>query len=1121
VNSQAENNDQPGSNLKVRYHQWTLPVLASLCLLSLSQVNMTLFHTVAELFAIGIAIMSYVVAWNTFQFSRNRILLFLGCGYFWIGTIDLMHALSFENVMIIQNITEGTTIQFWIVARYFEAFILLAAPLTLTWKFKPKQLFVYLGIISIVAITLVFNDQVPTMYDPQEGLTTVKIFSEYIIISILALAALVIIRKGNHIDQETKNLLLISIVLTICAELCFTLYTGFGGVAIILGHIFKLLSFWAIYFALIESSLLKPFQSLTQVVNSYDAMADATVIINEFGQIKKANKAVRTMKNETVLGLNCHDVLHPASIDITSCPVCNAIQNKIPIQGFEFEDTETNRWYEASLSGIHFSDEYTAMVHSIREITLKKRTEQKFTSLNRLYRVLSHTNQAIARIPDRDLLLQRICDIAIEHGEFKMAWIGHIKGFIIQPKFTAGEESGYLREMKMRSDDSEWAKGPVGVAVKMQKVACVNSVTTDPSFAPWRTAAMNREYASLAAVPIKLNGQVIAVFTLYSTQEGVFDSDMLSLLSSLSDDISAALFHIDQAQLKLQADFTIRKLSSALEQGADAVIITDTRWIIEYVNQKFIELTGYTEKEILGQNISILKAQNHNDHNDTVTNIRNNPELLWKNLSAGISWRGETLSRKKNGEVFWSMGSMSPIKNNAGDITHFVSTSVDNSKLHKAQETIQKLAFYDPLTKLANRRLLMDRLENSIVSANRNNEKVAVLLCDLDNFKKINDSLGHDNGDLLLQHVSRVLKQKVRTEDTVARLGGDEFTLVICGIKSADSVIQIANKILTELEVPIVLSSNQIAVSSSIGIAIYPQDGHDSKELLRNADLAMYHAKNEGKNRFQFYQQQMNEKAKTRLSLESKLRKAIRSEKFELFYQPQVNLLNDKIVGFEALIRLRDDELGIINPDQFIPLAEESGLIGIIGDWVIKQAYSDWQTLHDSGFTGMKMAINVAAYQFRNSEQLCETIEKLIKNHPNCPANMFTVELTESTLIENIDSTIATLIDLKGLGINLSIDDFGTGYSSLNYLKSFPIDQLKIDKTFIQDLLIDPNVEAITTAIIVMAQKLGLKVIAEGIEKQGQCEFLVKNGCELAQGFLYYKPISMSQLMTISKDHFL
>lgn len=1097
--------EQQGCIQVIKPHKhWLLPLFACLALAPVSLINMALFHTLVELFAIGIAIMSFIIAWHTFKFSHNRILLFLGCGYFWIGVIDLLHTLSFQGVAIIQDTSGGLTIQLWVVARYLEALLLLAAPIALNRQAKPTSLFILFGSVSILAVTAAFTGRLPQMFIPGEGLTNTKIISEYIIIAMLAYAIFGFAKKQTTIEQKTKNLLLVSIILTICAEICFTLYSGLGELPIILGHLFKLLSFWAVYFALIKSSLLKPFKSLTQIVNSYDVTIDATVVIDDTGIIHKANKVVRDNTNTSVVGADCHDILHPSSFKKSDCPICKAIVARVPLQGFEYEDKTRKQWFEANLSGIHGNNKHTAMVHTLRDITFRKRAEQKFSSLNRLYRVLSHSNQAIARTQDRNVLLQKICDIAIEHGKFKMAWIGYIHGLDVQPTYIAGSESGYLREMKMRVDESPLSKGPVGIALRMKKVACVNNVKTEPDFAPWRAAAIERGYASLATVPLIINNQVIAAFTLYSTHEGVFDADMLALLSSLSDDISAALFHIEQAQLKLQAESTIHKLSSALEQSEDAVIIIDTKTIIEYVNPRFITLTGYSEKEILGQRISILKAD-----------ADNTSEQLWLDLFKGTGWRGEILSRKKNGEEFWAMQSISPIKNEIGEITHFVSTSVDNSQLHEAQETIKNLAFYDPLTKLANRRLLMDRLEHDIISAERHNELAAVLLCDLDNFKTVNDSLGHDYGDILLQHVSEVLTQSVRAEDTVARLGGDEFTLVVSGINGEDCITNIASTILSKLKRPITLSGKQIAVSSSIGIAIYPQDGQDSQALLRNADLAMYHAKETGKNQFQFYQQEMNEKAHNRLILENKLKQAIEQSEFELHYQPQVNISNGNIIGFEALIRWRNSELGLTLPDQFIPLAEETGLISEIGEWVITQAYKDWQTLHEMGFKNTRMAVNVAAHQFKHPDQLCNTIETAIKDNPNCPANMFTIELTESTLIDDIDGTITTLNILKTLGVSLSIDDFGTGYSSLNYLKRFPFDQLKIDKSFVQDILLDRNVEAITTAILLMAKKLDMKVIAEGIEEQGQSDFLLDQGCELAQGFLYYKPMPLDELKNL------
>lgn len=1093
------------------YQHWYIPAIASLLLAPISLVNMALFHTLTELFAIAISVMSFVVAWNTFPFSRNRMLLFLGCGYFWVGIIDLLHTLSFKDVVIIQNIEGGVTIQFWIIARLFESIILLLAPLALTRSINPKYLFVILGMFFSLAIGAVLTGFVPTMYIPGEGLTNIKIVSEYIIISMLVMAMIGYLRQGDKLEKETKQLLLISIVLTIFAELCFTLYMGLGELPIVLGHIFKLLSFWAIYIALIEFTLLKPFKSLTDIVTSYDTTLDATVVVDEFGKIHEANKMVRDKSNKVVIGLNCHDVLHPASINVNDCPICQSIADKLPMQGFEFEDPDNHCWYEASLSGIHFSNEYSAMVHTLRDITARKHDELKFISLNRLYRVLTHSNQAITRTPDRDVLLQRICDIAIEYGGFEMVWIGRIEGVVVKPLFFAGAESGYLRKTSMRTDDSQWSKGPVGIAVKRQAVSCVNNVKTDPDFAPWRAAAIKRGYASLAAVPLNIYGQVVAVFTLYSTQEGFFDDDMLSLLRSLSDDISTALFHIEQVQLKVQAESNVQKLSRALEQSADAVVITDSLFAIEYVNHRFIELTGYRESEVIGKNIAILQADTDED---------SSLQKMLGNLSEGVSWRGETLSRKKNGDTYWSMQSISPIKNERDEITNFVATSVDNSKLHEAQETIQKLAFYDPLTKLANRRLLMDRLDHDIKSAKRHGEQVAVLLCDLDNFKMVNDSLGHDSGDFLLQHVSNILKQNVRTEDTVARLGGDEFTLVVSGIKGESCIIDIADSILTDLQVPIVLAGNQVAISSSIGIALYPQDGLDPKELLRSADLAMYHAKDEGKNGFQFYQLEMNEKAQNRMILENKLKLALEFGEFELFYQPQVNILDGSIVGLEALIRWNDKDSGIVTPDKFIPLAEECGLISLIGDWVIKQAYQDWQDIYNMGFQNINMAVNVAAYQFRNPGQLCEAIGESIIKYPNCPASHFTVELTESTLIKDIDTTINTLNALKKLGVRISIDDFGTGYSSLNYLKEFPIDQLKIDRSFVKDLLDDTKVGAITAAIIVMAKKLEMKVVAEGIEEPGQSEILLEQGCEFAQGFLYYKPMSLAELKKLGETLF-
>jgi diguanylate cyclase (GGDEF)-like protein len=408
--------------------------------------------------------------------------------------------------------------------------------------------------------------------------------------------------------------------------------------------------------------------------------------------------------------------------------------------------------------------------------------------------------------------------------------------------------------------------------------------------------------------------------------------------------------------------------------------------------------------------------------------------------------------------------SVSSIRNEDGVITHYLWSSTDNTKLHDAQETINRLAFYDSLTGLANRRLLMDRLDHAIMGAKRHGEMVAVMMCDLDNFKMINDSLGHDAGDELLKHIAQSMKSFIREDDLVARLGGDEFVVVLDGVAGAGEVIDIAGLMLSQLEKPIELLGNQVSVSSSIGIAMYPQDELQPSQLLRNADLAMYHAKDSGKNRFQFYQAEMNQKAQGRLKLEHRLRKAIEEQAFEVWYQPQVSIKNSRIIGFEALIRWREGDV-MVQPNEFIPLAEETGMIENLGDFVLKQAYEDWSKVSDI-YPGCSMAVNVSAYQFRKSDHLYSVINELLEKNVIIDKSLFIIEMTESALIQDVSSTIKTLGLLKTLGLSLSIDDFGTGYSSLSRLKEFPIDQLKIDRSFIKDLLDDQHDKAIVSAII-------------------------------------------------------
>lgn len=1081
-----------------------VPAVLSCALIPLIAINMALFHTLIELVTIIIGMMSFVVVWNSFPLSKNTTLLFLGCGYFWVSGLDLIHALSFEGLALIPSYRVDSTQQVWLLARFLEALVLLVASFAGKRELMPIPVMLGLGIVSVAMFLVQYNDFLPVMFVEGEGLTAVKIWSEYLIIAVLLASALGLYCNQQLLGSINTRLMILSVVLTILAELNFTLYSEFYDWPIVLGHVLKVFSFWLIYRVLVQSSLHQPMESLFHIIESYDSASDETLIIDQHGEILRANRKLQKSLGQDPTGLHCHAVFHDSAIAQEACSQCQAISGEGILNNFEYFCRQDQEWYESSLSTIHFGERFRALMHNRRCISKRKKAEQQVASLNKLYQVLSQANKAIVEITEEHALFRKICEIAVEQGEFKMAWIGIIDGAIVRPDHYAGEETGYLNEMQMRVDDSDLAKGPVGTAAKTKQVACVNSVSTDPNFSPWRAAAEERGYKALAAVPIKTGKQVIGIFTLYSHIEAVFDAQMLALLSSLSDDLSKAYRNIQLNNKQQEADSTIRKLSSAIEQGMNSVLISNTEGVIEYVNAGFVQLSGYSAEEVIGRDQSQFQSAIKQSHVY---------DEIWKTVVQEGSWLGEVRNLRKDGSVYWTILSVSCIRNSDGDVTQYLWSSADNTKLHEAQETINKLAFYDPLTGLANRRLLMDRLEHAVARAKREGESVALMMCDLDNFKMINDSLGHDAGDELLKHIAKTMKSVIREDDLVARLGGDEFVILLDGISESGDIIAVASALLQGLEQPLELLTHRVAVSSSVGIAMYPEDGLLPSDLLRNADLAMYYAKDGGKNRFQFYQAEMNEKAQGRLRLEHRLRQAIENQDFELWYQPQVKLSDNQIVGFEALIRWREGDI-LIPPNDFIPLAEETGMIEQMGDWVLRQAHQDWLTLEDY-FPECSMAVNVSAYQFRKSEQLIEVIKTLLAASKHLPSEHFIIELTESTLTQDVDATIGTLNRLKALGVSLSIDDFGTGYSSLSRLKQFPLDQLKIDRSFIKDLLKDENDKAIVAAIIAIAQELDLKLVAEGVELPEQAESLLNSGCAFAQGFRYYKPMPLADLLSL------
>ena len=544
----------------------------------------------------------------------------------------------------------------------------------------------------------------------------------------------------------------------------------------------------------------------------------------------------------------------------------------------------------------------------------------------------------------------------------------------------------------------------------------------------------------------------------------------------------------DEEQLKLAG--------AILASTSEGVIITDVSGVIVAVNRAFSEITGYSEAETLGQRPNLLRSE------------RQAPEFyrsMWATLNETGGWQGEIWNRRKSGEAYPQWMAISTIRDNEGRITHYVGVFSDISSLKHSQERLEHLAHFDPLTDLPNRVLFQDRLTHAIDRAARYRHGIAVLLLDLDGFKNVNDSLGHPVGDQLLIQVASRLSACVRVEDTVARLGGDEFAIILANMRDSSDAIEVVRKILASVERPFDLDGTGALISASIGIAVYPADGASATELVRNADTAMYGAKEAGRNTYCFYQGGMTQKAQERLRLEAALKRAIEHGEFEVWFQPQIALDTGKVTGAEALLRWRDPERGLVPPIDFIPLAERTGLILPIGELVMIEVARQARCWLDAGLDFGRLAINVATPQLERSDfaaLLQRTLEEA-----GVPASVLEIEITESFIMSNAATARESLLAIRALGVTTAVDDFGTGYSSLAYLKDLPINSLKIDRAFVRDLPANTHDAAINRAIIAMAHSLGFKVVAEGIESSEQQAWLAGEGCDQGQGYLIARPM--------------
>ena len=548
---------------------------------------------------------------------------------------------------------------------------------------------------------------------------------------------------------------------------------------------------------------------------------------------------------------------------------------------------------------------------------------------------------------------------------------------------------------------------------------------------------------------------------------------------------------------QLQENVAALKLAALVFDAQQGIVITDPDNLIIRVNKAFTTVTGYSSEEAIGKNPSFLKSGRHD---------ADFYRGLWQSIETAGTWQSEIWNRRKNGEIYPEWLIITSVEHN-GVITNYIGTMTDISEYKSAEEQIRQLAFYDPLTALPNRRLLMDRLQHSVDMHLRDDKLMAVLMLDLDNFKPVNDSLGHLAGDELLQQVATRLLDRLRNIDLIARLGGDEFIVLLENITSADDAAYVANNIITELSKPFYLLPEQkeVHISASIGISLYGQHGTTPQALMDHADAALYKAKDSGRNCFTYFSEELTIAAVKRIELVSRLRLLIEREELLVYYQAQMDIATDQIIGTEALIRWQQPIEGFTSPGQFIRFAEETGFINIIGAWILRETCRQGKQWLDAGLSPLVLAVNVSPLQFCHNDLVSQVAGAL--KDTGFPARCLELELTESSLMSNEGTTLSILDNLRQLGVQIAIDDFGTGYSSLAYLKRFPVTTLKIDKSFVDNIPHKQEDVAISTTIIAMGHILGFKVLAEGVETPEQLAFLQEKGCDSYQGYIKSQPL--------------
>lgn len=837
------------------------------------------------------------------------------------------------------------------------------------------------------------------------------------------------------------------------------------------------------------------------------------ILIHTDGRITYANKAAAALLGaatpESLLQHLVFEFIDPASRGLAQerTAALRAGQAVPPVQMRWLRVDQSVVEVEASAWGANTPDGFAVHVF-LRDIRERKFNERKIERLSNLYRALGRTAQAAAAARSSRELFEEVCRTAVEYGRLQTSWIALIdtRKKCLVSAACSGPGQAYCNNVRIQVDPQRPdPQGLFGRALESGEPLICNDLERETLSRPWPDLESALEFRAVAIFPLRQGDQIVGAITHYAEEIDFFDVELTDLLGRMAREVNHALERLsaEQQQRETEAALLAQQRSvSVLMANLPGMVYRcrdDEKWTFEFVSQGCADLTGYSVEELLDCTALSFDAITHPADRDFVdVEVR-------KALDAHTRYTLEYRVVMRDGHVKWVWDNGIGIHDEDGRRVGVEGFVTDVTPVRRYREQLAHHAHYDNLTGLANRTLVFDRIAEAMSQAKLHQRLAALLFIDIDQFKLINDSLGHSAGDELLKVAADRLASCVRDGDTVARLGGDEFVLLLVDQASESSVRASAERVLKTMAVPYRIQGNEFIATCSVGVVLYPNDGDDPETLIKNAEAAMYRAKSGGRDAYHMFTPEINAQLSERITLEGELRRALQNEEFVLHYQPKVALPNGRLMGAEVLVRWNHPQRGLLMPGRFIGIAEETGLIAPLGDWILRESARQAVRWRRAGIDLQILSVNLSARQFRQND-LIENVRAAL-NETGLDPGCLDLELTESLMMENTETYIKRLHALKNLGVQLSVDDFGTGYSSLSYLKRFPVDRLKIDKSFVRDIVTDPGDAAIAQAIIRLGQILGLIVTAEGVETDEQLAFLRRHHCDEAQGYYFSPPL--------------